>query len=121
MVDSLAGLEGWPTPTPAVSETPTVKDPRVVPILYAPNRTCETTGKFPQFSAERSPTLTFGSALVRIPENHVFGQVERPVERTYWFFVKVREKEKQTDHFTLPDVRLLSREEFLESIRACQL
>ena len=124
--ENVRGYKGWEepalTPTPTPTPTPIAKDPRVVPILYATNRVrkMDAPDKFPRFSSERSPTLTFGSALVRVPENHVFGTVDRPGEKTYWFIFTEREEERAKDHFTLPDVRVLTKQEFLRSIHDSQ-
>jgi len=116
--------ESTPTTTPAVRPAtkpeakPIEKDPRVVSVLYATDRVLKehAAGNSPNFSFELSATLTFGSAAVRVPENHRYGHVERPGER--WFlWISTPETERPRDHFTLRDLRVLTKDEFVQFIR----
>jgi hypothetical protein len=112
--ENLDHYKGWEEPTLAErgpKATPIAKDPRVVPILYATNRVLKTdaASKVPQFSSERSQNITFGSAAVRVPEKHKIGAVERPWEFTVFGVTLWRAEERDTDHFTLPEVKVLTK------------
>ena len=94
------------SPTPAAKPLSAItKDPRVIALLYATNRVLKTAAgaETPQFSTDWSPNLTFGSAAVRVPEEHTKGRVERP--ETDWFFYLLvacglPDPERPRDHFT---------------------
>ena len=113
-----------PAPTPSVAPSPSVNDPRQVTLLYVTNRIRkadgEATAEVPQFSSERSQDLTFGSAVVRVPENHQHGDVERPKEKWFLCFDLGKEKESVRDHFVLLNLRVFNKEGFLQFIHDSQ-
>lgn len=109
--------------TPSVTPVASPKDPRARAVLYATNRVCNpyTFGSFPTFSEKRSFTLTFGSAVVWIPDNHSVGSVEGPNLIKYFvsFFTKRNEQDPKTE-FILQDLRTLTKEQFLQLISKMQ-
>jgi hypothetical protein len=71
------------TPSPTPTSTP---DPQLVPVLFATNRQRKIDGSasanLADFSSERSQNLTFGKAVVRVPERHKKGKIEK--DRLIW-------------------------------------
>lgn len=94
---------------------------RFVTVLYATNRAVEIVdsarGKVTKLSYKRSPDLIFGSAVVRVPEEHKIGAVERPLKVSIYGITILNEEEKESKHFILSEVTVLTREEFAAVIR----
>jgi esterase/lipase superfamily enzyme len=111
----------WALDVISPSPSPT---PYPVPVLYATNRAVhvgtETEGvqKY-EFTATRSPGLTFGSAVVSIPHLHRRGHIERPhLDLLLLTFLIVRyEPETPTSHFVVTDPRILTKDDFAQQIR----
>jgi sorbitol/mannitol transport system substrate-binding protein len=109
-----------PTPSPTPPSTPPpVADKQCVSVLYATNRVRKTgasvQGKVEDFSSERTQHLSFGEAVVRVPDEHKVGKIEK--EHEIWLegmLVSVAENSK-TD-FILRAASPLSKDEFLKSI-----
>ena len=111
-----------PAPTPTATRSPIANDPRQVTVLYATNRVRKadagTTAEVPRFSSERGQDLTFGSAVIRVPEHHQPGHVERPREKWFLYVIPAgKEAENLRDHFTLLNLRVLTKQDFLQFIR----
>ena len=66
----------------------------------------------------RSPDLSFGSAMVRIPENHKFGEVDQPSELTLIGYTIWREELNEKDHFVLGEIRPFTRQDFIATAGA---
>ena len=121
----LKASEPAPTPftTPSATPLPIAKDKQCQPVLYVTNRVRKTdaslANQFPEFTYERTQELTFGSAVIRVPENHKFGHIEKP-ELKWYEGMPVLEEEDRTRHFTMPDLRVLTKEEFLNRISTNQ-
>jgi len=105
----------FPTPTAAPSPLATDKQCRFV--FYATNRVRRTdasaANELLPYSYERTQDLTFGEAVVRVPENHKIGHIELPGRS---FFGPIAEKEKSKDYFSLPFARELKKDDFLKEI-----
>jgi hypothetical protein len=117
--------EASPTPAPTATSntqlTPASDDPRVMSVLFATNRVLKLNNarQFPIFSSERSPYLTFGTAAVRVPDNHHQGELKRPgldLVLLLGFFIVKTEAERPADHFILTDLRVESEEDFVRAI-----
>jgi len=91
------------------------RDIRVVPVLFATNRTAA--GATGEFTFRRSPEVTFGVSFVRVPESHKLGNIERPWNISIFGFSLWRSAEKSADHFLLREVRKLSQEDFVEAVK----
>jgi esterase/lipase superfamily enzyme len=84
-------------------------------VLYATNRTINhpTLGAIStsQITDERHGELTFGSAIVHLPDLHIAGNVERPTD---WAIVGItiwRGKEDEEQHFVIKDLEIISKDE----------
>src|SRR5262249_53820790 len=97
------------------------RDPQLMSILFATNRVVKIDNfghiGTESFTSERSlEKLTFGSVLVRVPENHQIGIIERPWDLTVWG-VTVARRERSTDHFVFRGMRTLGEEEFVQLLK----
>jgi esterase/lipase superfamily enzyme/Leucine-rich repeat (LRR) protein len=92
------------------------KDPHLVPILYATNRD-STNDEDVKFSYEWSPNLSYGFAIVQVPERHAVGHIERP-KRWSFLGIDIRtEQESESAHFILKGLGRLTQEQFTEIIQ----
>ena len=58
----------------------------------------------------------YGSAVVRVPEAHSIGSIERPTDLTIFGFTVWRTDEDEKKHFTIKSVEGLSREDFVSTM-----
>jgi esterase/lipase superfamily enzyme len=94
---------------------------RYVGVLYATNRVITNDSPSPPLTSityGRSPTVSFGSALVRVPEAHNIGNVERPMDITIFGFTVFKESENEKKHFTLKEIRRLDRNDVVRFLKA---
>jgi len=94
---------------------------QLVSLLYATNRVvnASTNELVPaQVTSVRSPDLSFGSAMVRIPENHKFGEVDQPRELALMGYTIWREELNEKDHFVLGEIRPFTRQDFIATAGA---
>jgi esterase/lipase superfamily enzyme len=90
-------------------------DARAVELLFATNRTAgPTKNQRITFSAERSPHLIFGAALVHIPTDHKIGRLELPKERG-WIF-KYTDKPNPKEHFVISEVSVFNEAKVFEIV-----
>jgi esterase/lipase superfamily enzyme len=106
--------------TPAVAPpTPPIVDPRVVEFLFASTRKplapSMTTNI--SYSGERGPTLTYGAASVRIPDDHKIGRIELPSSWSL-FGIKLSSAPNERDHFVIKSAVPLSEDKFGQVVRA---
>jgi len=90
----------------------------VVPVFYGTDRGRELTGASTGYGSERARRLELGRALVSVPKAHQLPNIERPwvYRLPFTQIVLHSEPEDPRLHFTLKDVRPLSKEEFLKLI-----
>jgi esterase/lipase superfamily enzyme len=90
----------------------------VVPVFYGTDRGREQLGANINYGTERARRLELGRALVTVPKAHQLPNIERPWAYRLPFtqIVLHSEPEDPRQHFTLKDVRPLSKEEFLRLI-----
>lgn len=109
-----------PTASP-LSPPPVGLVGQLVTVLYATNRlvNASTNELLPaQVTSFRSPDLSFGSAMVRIPEGHDFGVVDQPKELKLIGFTIWREELNEKEHFVLGEMHPFTRQEFIATAGA---
>ena len=114
------------TGKPAVSSTPAQSgeqaqsDWDVVPVFYGTDRDHEQNPKRLAYNADRAHRLELGRALVTVPKSHQVPQVERPwAIRIPYFDVTIYEQaEDPKKHFTLQEIKSLTKGDFLRLVRA---
>jgi hypothetical protein len=93
-------------------------DPRLIGVLFATNRVIDQNEEgeigYDQIRSDRSPELRYGTAIVRIPEIHHIGKVERPSDFTILGFTIWRTQENQKNHFTLKSTKTIPRSQVIE-------
>ncbi len=101
---------------PPSQEKPTEWD--VVPIFYGTDRKQESNTKRVIYSELRARRLELGRALVTVPKNHQVPKIERPWALHLWYFGDVFEQaEDPKEHFTLQEIKTLSKNAFLALVR----
>ena len=107
-----------PPPAPAVADEKSAWD--IVPVYFGTDRRRLESPKRLDYGFERSRQLELGCALVTVPKSHKVPLIERPwVVKIPYFDVKVYEEtEDPQKHFTMQEIKTLSREELLELVRA---
>jgi len=91
----------------------------VVPVFYGTDREIEPNPNRLQFGTERGHKLQLGRAMVTVPLAHKVPHIERPYAfEIPYFKVKVyEEKEDPAKHFTMQEIKALTREEMLAFIK----
>lgn len=91
----------------------------VVPVFFGTDRSRAADPKRLHFGLERARKLELGQALVSVPKSHEVPEVERPWSvKIPYFDVKIYEEtEDPAKHFTMREMRSLTREEFLTVVR----
>jgi len=89
-------------------------DPRIVDILFATLRKVDDTDApaATVYSSERSESLNFGRARVRIPEDHKIGRLELPGGFSIFGYELTHEKADPKRHFILRSRQALTMEEW---------
>lgn len=89
-------------------------DPRVVDILFATLRKLENgdAPAAPTFSGERSESLNFGQARIRIPEDHKIGRLELPGGLSIFGIQLTHEEADPKKHFILRSRQPLTLEQW---------
>jgi esterase/lipase superfamily enzyme len=93
----------------------------VVPVFYGTDRKqkSKADAKPLTYSEERAQRLELGRALVTVPKNHQVPQIERPwaLHIPYFDVTLYEQAEDPKEHFTVQEVKALSRPEFLTLVR----
>jgi esterase/lipase superfamily enzyme len=119
------GAPSGPTGPETAALPPGVK--ALQPVYYATNRvvTKDATLRVSSFTADRSrDELKYGLTMVGIPEVHDFGSIERPcdvwklpcVPLNVWRLLY--DKESDREHFRVRGIQALTREQFVDALRA---
>lgn len=92
----------------------------VVPVFYGTDRGRRDQPKRIAYSSDRGHKLEVGRALVTVPKIHQVPNVERPwvLKIPYTGIVLYQGAEDPRRHFTIQELKALSKEELLELIRA---
>jgi esterase/lipase superfamily enzyme len=106
-----------PKPAPVVRGIAEPWD--VVPVFYGTDRGRQQLGASTVYGTERARRLELGRALVTVPKGHQIPNIERPwvYRLPFTQIVLHSEPEDPRQHFTLKDVRPLSKEEFLQLVQ----
>ncbi|MES0383439.1 MAG: alpha/beta hydrolase [Hyphomicrobium sp.] len=106
-------------PEPSAAAVDTNKDFDVVPVFYGTDREVEPDPMRLVYNSERGRRLDLGRALVTVPKNHEVPMIERPwVIRIPYFDVTIYEEDEDPkEHFTIKDIKALTKEEFLRLTR----
>lgn len=91
----------------------------VVPVFYGTDRRSTKVGDRLDYGSERARRLELGGALVTVPKIHEVPNVERPwvYRLPFTQIILMQEKEDPARHFTLKEVKALSREELAKLVR----
>lgn len=91
----------------------------VVPVFYGTDRARITAAARVAYSSGRAKHLEVGRALVTVPKSHEVPFVERPwiYKLPFTEVVIFREKEDPAKHFTLKEIRELTKADFLDLVR----
>ncbi|MBX9590483.1 MAG: alpha/beta hydrolase [Hyphomonadaceae bacterium] len=114
--DTADSAKGGPAPgVPAAAQT----DWDVVPVFYGTDRVRKDESKRIAYSADRARRLELGRALVTVPKAHQVPNIERPFAiRVPYFQVTLYERaEDPKQHFTISELKALSRADFLALVR----
>ena len=90
-----------------------------MPVFFGTDREEEPNAKRLTFNAERGRRLQLGRALVTVPKIHEVPQIERPwALRIGYFDLTIYEQaEDPKKHFTMQELKKLSKEELLALVR----
>lgn len=115
--DPAAPMSTEPRSSAAAADTN--KDFDVVPVFYGTDREVESDPKRLVYNSERGRRLDLGRALVTVPKSHEVPLIERPwAIRIPYFDVTIYEEEEDPkEHFTIKDIKALTKEEFLRLAR----
>jgi len=91
----------------------------VVPVLYGTDRVRKDGPRRVTYGSERARQLGLGRALVTVPAAHRVPTIERPfaLRVPYFQYVLYEQQEDPKRHFTIKELKPLSREEFLALAR----
>ena len=118
-----------PTPAPGAAPPPPIRNGTgargasepwdVVPVFYGTDRNREAQEKRISYGSDRARRLELGRALVTVPKVHEVPNIERPwvYRLPFTQIVLYSEAEDPKRHFTLKEVRSLSKDEFLRLVR----
>jgi len=116
------GLSGISPPapaTPAPTDAAANTDWDVVPVFYGTDRGREDKPTRIDYGNERGRRLELGRAMVTVPKSHTSPLIERPWSITIPILdITVGESEDPKTHFTMKEVKALTRDEFLDLVRA---
>ena len=98
---------------------PAQTDWDVVPVFYGTDRVRKHEAKRLAYTSDRARRLELGRALVTVPKSHQVPNIERPFAiRVPYFNVTLYEQaEDPKQHFTIQELKALTREEFLALVR----
>jgi esterase/lipase superfamily enzyme len=91
----------------------------VVPVFYGTDRVRKDDPKRVIYTADRARRMELGRALVTVPKVHQVPRIERPFAiRVPYFEVTIYERAEDPKlHFTIRELKALSRDEFLALVR----
>jgi len=95
-------------------------DWQVVPIYWGTDRAVQPNAQRLVFGSDRARKLQLGMAEVTVPKVHEVPNVERPwvVKIPYFDVTIYAEKEDPAKHFTVQQIKALTREELLAQVKA---
>lgn len=105
---------------PTAAEEAKANEPwDVVPVYYGTDRAADTSGARLTYAAERARRLELGRALVTVPKTHEVPNVERPwvYRLPFSSVILLQEKEDPARHFTIKEIKAMSREDLAQIVR----
>jgi esterase/lipase superfamily enzyme len=92
---------------------------QVVPVFFGTDRQEEANPKRISYGSERGRRLALGWAMVTVPKTHEVPQIERPwtLRIPYFNVVLYQEAEDPQRHFTIQEIKKLSKDELLQFVR----
>ncbi len=107
------------TAAPVVAAAQPDKDWTIVPVYYGTDRARKDQPKRIDYGWERGRRLELGRALVTIPKEHEVPKVERPwaIKIPYTNIKLYEAAEDPKRHFTIQEMKALTREEFLAFVK----
>ena len=104
-------------PAPAAVPEP---DWQTVPVYWGTDRAVQPNAKRLVFGSDRARKLQLGEALVTVPKVHEVPNVERPwvVKIPYFDVTLYAESEDPKKHFTVKEIKALTKEELLAQVKA---
>ncbi len=114
----LGGATRGPAATPGSAGIET-EDWTLVPVFYGTDRQRKDTEARIGYDWQRARRLELGQALVSVPKNHVEPRIERPwaIRIPYTNITLYEAAEDPAEHFTIQEIKALSREDFLALVR----
>ena len=94
-------------------------DYQVVPVYWGTDRAVQPNAQRLVFGSDRARKLQLGMAEITVPKVHEVPNVERPwvVKIPYFDVTLYAEKEDAKKHFTVKDIKALTKEELLAQVR----
>lgn len=113
------GLGSPPAPVEAEPGEAAQGEWDVVPVFYGTDRARADAPTRVDYGNARGRRLELGRAEITVPRSHTVPQIERPWSiRIPYFDITIGEAEDPNTHFTMKDVKALTRDEFLALVRA---
>lgn len=91
----------------------------MVPVYFGTDRAADTSQERVNFGSDRGRRLELGRALVTVPKSHEVPNVERPwvYRLPFTQIVLHREREDATRHFTLKEIKAMSRQDLAALVK----
>lgn len=91
----------------------------IVPVFYGTDRNRRDQAKRVAYGSDRASRLELGRALVTVPKSHQVPNVERPwaIKIPYLDVTLYQESEDPKKHFTIKELRSMSKEELVQLVR----
>jgi esterase/lipase superfamily enzyme len=91
-----------------------------VPVYWGTDRAVQPNAERLVFGSDRARKLQLGEALITVPKVHQVPNVERPwvVKIPYFDVTLYAEKEDPKSHFTVKEIKALTKEELLAQVKA---
>lgn len=115
-----ASAERRMAPSGAAAPEQDTADWEIVPVFFGTDRTRSDNAKRLDYGGVRGRRLALGQALVSVPKVHQVPNIERPwALRIPYFDVTIYEEDENPKlHFTMQEIKALTREDFLKLVRA---
>jgi esterase/lipase superfamily enzyme len=96
------------------------EDWQTVPVYWGTDRAVQPNAQRLAFGSDRARKLQLGEALITVPKVHQVPNVERPwvVKIPYFDVTLYAEKEDPKSHFTVKEIKALTKEELLAQVKA---
>ncbi len=110
-----------PVPPPPIVPAAPAPEPdyQTVPVYWGTDRAVQPNAQRLVFGSDRARKLQVGEALVTVPKVHEVPKVERPwvVTIPYFDVTIYAEKEDAKKHFTLKEIKALTKEELMAQVK----